>query len=120
MAHYAVPLVTGEVCWGALNLLWPGSRPEGLSAAGEARIGATADRMAEVLRDAAAHGRPVRPRDEPLVMIRPPDGGADPATTPVGRLPEGFAAFDLGGRLIFPTDRAVHLLGRDRAELLGT
>ena len=28
VAHYAAPLMADGVCWGALNLLWPGSRPE--------------------------------------------------------------------------------------------
>ena len=76
VAHYAVPLVAGGVCWGALNLLWPGSRPK-LPVAEQARITEAAGEMAEVLRDAAARRRPVRPRDEPLVMEpRPaPDDG---------------------------------------------
>jgi PAS domain-containing protein len=35
------------------------------------------------------------------------------------RLAEGFVALDLRGRVTYLTDRAVRLLGRRRAELLG-
>jgi PAS domain-containing protein len=118
VAHYAAPLMADGVCWGALNLLWPGSRPR-LSAAEQARLGEATDRMAEVLRDAAARGRPVLPRDEPLVM-EPTAPHTDPVAALAERFTEGLIALDLSGRMTFLTDRAAALLGRDRAELLDT
>jgi PAS domain-containing protein len=118
VAHYAAPLAADGVCWGALNLLWPGSRPEGLSAAEQARLSEAADQMAEVLRDAAARGRPVRPRDEPLVMEPSPARRIEPAAALAERFPEGGVALDLAGRMTFITDRAARLLGRSRVELL--
>ncbi|WP_212913918.1 SpoIIE family protein phosphatase [Streptomyces sp. TS71-3] len=118
VAHYAAPLVAGGVCWGALNLLWPGSRPEGLSGAERARLDEAAGRMAEVLRDAAAGGRPIAPRDEPLVMEPSSAGRVEPAAALAERFPEGSASLDLAGRMTFVTDSAARLLGCDRAELL--
>ncbi len=120
VAHYAVPLVADGVCWGALNLLWPGSRSE-LPVAEQERISEAAEEMAEVLRDAAARSKPVRPRDEPLVMEPlPAPHHAQPAAVPAERFTDGFVALDGRGRMTFLTDRAAQLLGRDRAELLGT
>ncbi|MFD3521636.1 SpoIIE family protein phosphatase [Streptomyces sp. NPDC058653] len=114
-----VPLVADGECFGALMLMWPGSRPGGLLAAERAEIDKTADRMTEVLDNAATEGRPVRPRDEPLVIepSRPPVD--HPAATLVERFTEGFIALDPDGRMIFLTDRAAQQLGRDRAGLLG-
>ena len=78
VAMYVVPLVADGTCWGAVMLMWPGSRPEAADSASGRGSARSADRMAEVLRDAAAQGRPVRPRDEPLVMEPPPTGDASP------------------------------------------
>nr|WP_202451156.1 SpoIIE family protein phosphatase [Streptomyces sp. SID4948] len=119
VAHYAAPLMADGLCWGAVNLLWPGARPEGLSAAEQARVDEAVDRMAEVLRNAAARGRPVRPRDEPRVVEAPPARRAAPVAALLGRFTEGFAALDPHGRMTFLTAAAARLLGRDRAELLG-
>jgi GAF domain-containing protein len=117
VAHYAVPLVADEVCWGALYLLWPGSRSEP-SVAEQARISAAVEEMAEVLRDAAARHQPVRPRDEPLVMEPlPAPNHAEPDAL-AARFIDGFVALDQRGRMTFLTDRAAQLLDRDRAELL--
>lgn len=118
VAHYAIPLVAGGVCWGALNLLWPGSRPE-LPVAEQARVSEAAEEMAGVLRDAAARHQPVRPRDEPLVMEPlPAPHRAEPAAAVAEHFTDGFVALDGQGRMTFLTDRAAQLLGRDRAELL--
>ncbi|MEU9214257.1 SpoIIE family protein phosphatase [Streptomyces sp. NPDC048415] len=118
VAHYAAPLMADGVCWGALDLLFPGSRPEGLPAAELARISEAADQMAEVLRDAAARRQPVRPRDEPLFVEPPPARQAEPVAALLERFSEGFVALDLQGRMTFLTEGAARLLGRDRAELL--
>ena len=118
VAHYAVALVADGVCWGALNLLWPGRRSE-LPDTEQARINAAADEMAEVLRDAAARHQPVRPRDEPLLMESlPAPTHAPPAAALAEHLPDGFVALDLRGRMTFLTDRAAQLLGCDRADML--
>ncbi|SDO78457.1 SpoIIE family protein phosphatase [Actinacidiphila guanduensis] len=119
VAMYAVPLATDGDCWGALLLMWPGSRREGLSAAELRRIGAAADRMAQVLRDATARRRPVRPREEPLVLDPKPREPV-PVAALVDRFSDGFAELDRRGRMTFLTERAAHLLGGDRAELTGT
>jgi PAS domain-containing protein len=120
VAHYAVALVAGGVCWGALNLLWPGSRPE-LPETELARINEAVAEMAEVLRGAAARHQAVRPRDEPLVMEPlPAPPHAPPTAALAERFTDGFVALDLRGRMTFLTDRAAQLLGRDRAELLDT
>jgi serine phosphatase RsbU (regulator of sigma subunit)/PAS domain-containing protein len=105
-------------CFGDVMLMWPGSRPEGLPAAERARICESTGRMAEMLAEADAQGRPVRPRDEPLVMEPPPTGDAHPAVALVERFTEGCIALDLRGRMTFLTERAARLLGRDSAELL--
>lgn len=119
VAHYTVPLIAGGVCWGALNLLWPGSRSE-LPVAEQARISEAAEEMAEVLRDAAARHQPVLPRDEPLVMEPlPGPQHAEPAAVLADRFTDGFVALDRRGQMAFLTDRAAQLLGRGRAELLG-
>lgn len=118
VAHYVGPLVADGVCWGAINLFWPGSHAEDLPEADQAQIIAMVDRMAKVLRDAAARGRPVSPRKEPLAMMPPPAPHTEPANALVERFPYGFFALDLHGRMTFLTARAIQLLGRDRAELL--
>ncbi|MFG1809620.1 SpoIIE family protein phosphatase [Streptomyces sp. NPDC049040] len=117
LAHYAAPLMADRACWGALNLLWPGSHP-GLSATDRALLDGIVGQMAEVLRDAAAQGGPVRPKDEPRVLSPAPSRHADPAAVRAERFTEGFAALDLDGRTVFLTERAAVLLGRDRDELL--
>ncbi|WP_236710766.1 SpoIIE family protein phosphatase [Streptomyces sp. 150FB] len=117
VAMYVVPLVLDGVSRGALMLMWPGSRP-GLSAVEQERICTAADEMAEALRRADARGRPLLPRDEPLVMEPPPARHAEPAAALAERFTEGFVALDLRGRATYLTDRAVEWLGRDRVELL--
>ncbi|WP_327287395.1 SpoIIE family protein phosphatase [Streptomyces sp. NBC_01198] len=119
VAHYAAPLMADGVCWGALNLLWPGSHP-GLSAGDRARLAESVRQMAEVLRDAAASGRPVHPRDEPRILASVPPRGADLPALDAERFTEGFFALDLNGRIVFLTERAAALLGREHAELLGS
>ncbi|WP_256069649.1 MULTISPECIES: SpoIIE family protein phosphatase [unclassified Streptomyces] len=117
IAMYNVPLVVDGAAWGVLVLMWPESRPE-LTAAERARVGDAADAMAGVLREAAARGRPIRPRDEPLVL-EPPPTLLEPAAALLERLTEGFVALDLCARMTFITGRAARLLGRDPDELLG-
>jgi serine phosphatase RsbU (regulator of sigma subunit)/PAS domain-containing protein len=117
VAHYAVPLMADGVCWGALNLLWPGSRPEGLSTTEQTLIGVTTDRMAEALRDSAARRRPVRPREEPLIL-EPGPPQAEPAAALLERFIDGFVALDPHGRVTSLTDRAARLLGRGQGALL--
>lgn len=116
---YAVPLLAGGVCWGVMQLLWPGSHAT-LSATELATIGEAADRMARTLKEAADQGHPVRPRDEPLVAQQPPPVPHDgPAAALTERFSEGLLALDLLCRLTFVSARAARLLGRDRAEMLG-
>jgi serine phosphatase RsbU (regulator of sigma subunit)/PAS domain-containing protein len=122
VAMYAVPLLVDGVRRGAVVLMWPGDRPEGLSSADRSRIGESVEGMARTLRDTDARGRPVRPRDEPLFMeLRPArHRHVEPATDLMERLTEGFVALDRRGRITFLTDRAARLLLRDGTALLGT
>ncbi|GHJ40391.1 SpoIIE family protein phosphatase [Streptomyces sp. TS71-3] len=117
VAIYAVPLVAGGACWGVMQVLWPGSHAE-LSDAELATTGEAADRMARTLKEAADHGYPVRPRDEPFA-VPPPPVTHDHAAALTERFAEGFVALDLHCRMTFVSARAARLLGRDRAELLG-
>lgn len=116
---YVVPLLADGVCFGVMQLMWPGSHAE-LSATELTTTGRAADRMARTLKEAADLGHPVYPRDEPLAVQQPPglrDGSAAALTE---RIPEGFVALDHLCRVTFVSTCAVRLLGSDRADLLGS
>ncbi|GHJ34826.1 SpoIIE family protein phosphatase [Streptomyces sp. TS71-3] len=118
VAMYIVPLMVDGTCWGAVLLLWPGTRPAELSAAEVARIGGSAEGMARMLKEAADRGNAVVPRDEPLSLGAPSEPG-EPAAALMERLNEGFAALDLQGRITFVNAAAARLLDRDPADLVG-
>ncbi|WP_229924623.1 SpoIIE family protein phosphatase [Streptomyces sulfonofaciens] len=120
VAMYVLPLLVEDSCWGAMLFLWPGTRSGELSAREAAEIDGAAERIGSTLREAAAQGAPVRPRDEPLAMEPPPGRHADAAAALTERLDEGFCALDLHGRITFLNATAAALLGRDRAEVLGS
>ncbi|MFJ9853273.1 SpoIIE family protein phosphatase [Streptomyces sp. NPDC101150] len=124
LALAAAPVTTGATAWGALVLLWPGSRPPQLSAHERDAIGTACDRMGALLQHAADSGSPVPPGREPHVPAAP----RAPTTEPVealaavrflDRLPEGCCALDLAGRIAFLSAAAADLLGCSAPDLLG-
>ncbi|WP_329459028.1 SpoIIE family protein phosphatase [Streptomyces sp. NBC_01497] len=117
VAMYVAPLVDAGVSWGALLLLWPGTRSPELSLAEEREVGAACRRAAKALRMAAEAGDPVLPRPDPLALDPPPES-AEPRARLTDRLPGGMCELDLDGRLTFINARALELLDRDRGELL--
>ena len=119
VAMYVAPLVDGGTCWGAVLLLWPGTRPPTLGTDERRAIGDACRRMARGLRRSAERGEPVRPRSEPLALEPPAPPGEDPAVHVVDRLPGGVCGLDLDGRVTFLGAGACELLGSGPGELLG-
>ncbi|WP_235583078.1 SpoIIE family protein phosphatase [Kitasatospora sp. Root107] len=118
----AAPICTGGRQWGALLLLWPGSRPSHLAAADRDLIVAGCDRFAELLAGAESAQQPItaplRPRVLPrrLAAAKLPEAAA---TAFAERLPGGSCALDLNGRITFLTETACALLGAEQEQLLG-
>ncbi|WP_354638545.1 SpoIIE family protein phosphatase [Kitasatospora camelliae] len=108
--------------WGALLLMWPGSRSSQLAAADRDPIVAGCDRLAELLAGAEAARQPItaplRPRILPrrLAAAELPEAAA---TAFAERLPGGSCALDLDGRITFVTETACALLGAGKEQLLG-
>ncbi len=112
----AAPLVTRRTAYGAVFVLWPAAHPPEMSPGERDRFDAFADRLAEVLADAARAGRPVRAGQRPGVAE---SGSAAPLATMAERLPEGVCDIDLDGRLAAVTPAAAELLGVPVERLLG-
>jgi PAS domain S-box-containing protein len=117
VAMYVAPIVDAGVSWGALLLLWPGTRSSELSLSEEREVSTACRRAAKALRLAAEAGHPLLPRLDPLALD-PPAKSPDPRARLADRLPDGICELDLEGRLTFINARACELLGRDRDELL--
>lgn len=118
----AAPLSGRSGSRGVLFLIWPASHSGRASPRERANFAALGRRVARVLEDA---GRAFVPPDEPYMI--PVDGASEnfvlSAHAPADlleRLPEGFLALDLEGRITFLTTRAASLLGRQVSRLLGT
>ncbi|MFD5636685.1 SpoIIE family protein phosphatase [Streptomyces sp. NPDC127077] len=121
-AFAAAPLSGRSRCWGALFLTWPAGHSGRASLRERGNLAAHGRRVARVLENA---GRAFVPPDEPHMI--PVDGASErfalSAHAPADlleRLPEGFVALDLEGRITFITSRAASLLGRRVSQLLGT
>ncbi|MFE1285708.1 SpoIIE family protein phosphatase [Streptomyces sp. NPDC058751] len=121
-AFAAAPLSGRTRCWGALFLTWPAGHSGRASPRERGNLAALGRRVARALEEA---GRAFVPPDEPYMI--PADGAAEEfslsAHAPADlleRLPEGFVALDLEGRITFVTSRAAALLGRHVSQLLGT
>ncbi|WP_404818493.1 SpoIIE family protein phosphatase [Streptomyces triticiradicis] len=120
-ASAAAP-ITGRRRWGALFLIWPASHSGRASPRERGNFAALGRRVARVLEEA---DRKLVLPDEPhmIPMDGAPDSFSLSAHAPadlVERLPEGFVALDLEGRITFLTGRAASLLGRHVSQLLGT
>ncbi|MEV4332800.1 SpoIIE family protein phosphatase [Streptomyces sp. NPDC049597] len=116
--------VTGARPWGTLLLMWPAGRPPHMTARERGHIAANCRRLARLLEEAAASGRPPDPGGQPRVLPveagHPASGPALAAADFAERLPGGSCALDLEGRLTFLSAGGAELLGRDAAHLLGT
>ncbi|MEV6192049.1 SpoIIE family protein phosphatase [Streptomyces sp. NPDC051920] len=121
-AFAAAPLSGRIRCWGALFLTWPSDHSGRASPREMGNLAALGRRVARIIEDT---GRNFVPPDEPHMI--PVDGASEyfalSAHAPADlleRLPEGFVALDLEGRITFITSRAASLLGRHVSQLLGT
>ncbi|MEU9111360.1 SpoIIE family protein phosphatase [Streptomyces sp. NPDC048483] len=124
LALAAAPITTGATAWGALVLLWPGSRPAQLSAHERDVVATACDRMGALLQHAPDSGNPVPPGSEPHVPAPPRTPAIEPvealaAVNFVDRLPEGCCALDLEGRITFLSATAADLVGGSVPDLLG-
>ncbi|MFI6896856.1 SpoIIE family protein phosphatase [Streptomyces sp. NPDC050256] len=120
----AAPILTGARCWGALVLVWPGSRPSSADTEEDNEIPGACDRLGRLLSQAAAVGYPVVPSPEPLMSaVTGADlrgaGDVSAAVEFADRLPGGCIALDLACRVTFVTAGAAELLGVDPEKLLG-
>ncbi|WP_051790495.1 SpoIIE family protein phosphatase [Streptomyces sp. NRRL S-1022] len=116
--------VTGVRRWGALLLMWPGTRPPYMTGREHANIASSCRRVARALEEAADRGSPPVLGGGTRVV---PAGTGRPSTSPesavadfVERLPGGSCALDLEGRFTFLSSGACELLGADAGRLLGT
>ncbi|MFJ5218400.1 SpoIIE family protein phosphatase [Streptomyces sp. NPDC088354] len=125
LAMIVVPLATDGTKWGALQMLWPGTRAERLTPGEESAVTAAADRMSRALARAAASGDALRPAPAPRVLpaeapARRPPAEAQAAADLAERLEVGVFSLDLDGRITFLNARAAELLGRTKADLMRT
>ncbi|MER7770874.1 SpoIIE family protein phosphatase [Kitasatospora sp. NPDC096140] len=112
----AAPVVSRGTVYGVVFVLWPATHPPEMSPGERKRFAAFAGRLADVLADEAAAGRPARagPRPEPAER-----GTTAPLTAMAARLPEGVCGIDLDGRLAAVTPTAAELLGEPVERLVG-
>ncbi|MEV6020178.1 MULTISPECIES: SpoIIE family protein phosphatase [unclassified Streptomyces] len=118
----SAPLSGRSRCWGTLFLIWPAGHSGRASPREMRDFAALGRRVARVIEGV---GRAFRPPHEPhmVPVDGPTDNVAVSAHAPADlleRLPEGFVALDLEGRVTFITSRAASLLGRRGSRLLGT
>ncbi|GGX82624.1 SpoIIE family protein phosphatase [Streptomyces fructofermentans] len=121
-AFAAVPLAGRNRNWGVLFLVWPANHSGRVSPRERGHFVSLGRRVARVIEDA---GGTVVPPDQPRVI--PVSAASERRATAAQaavdcaeRLPEGFVALDLQGRITFLTSRAADMLGLDPDRLLGT
>ncbi|MFF3614801.1 SpoIIE family protein phosphatase [Streptomyces sp. NPDC002580] len=121
-AFAAVPLADGTLGRGVLFLIWPASHSGRASPRERGHLAALGRRVSSMLEELDT---PFDLRQRPRII--PLDGAprrlpvsAQAAADLTERLPEGFVALDLEGRITFLTSRAAQLLGRDIDQLMGT
>ena len=126
--HVAIsvhPLISGNVLWGVVLLLWPGTRASELSETEEREI-ADARRRIEPVPAASLGRRQSRAaRERTTAMDARPSGHWEQAEAQAGaglteRLLDGYLALDLDGRVTFLNHRSTELLGAGREDLLGS
>ncbi|MEU6999823.1 SpoIIE family protein phosphatase [Nonomuraea sp. NPDC046570] len=125
--HFAVaaaPIHTGTLDRGGLVLLWPEPHPPQLSSQELKAIDAARYQMGALMRRAAERGSPVQPGREPRILPPTRAQAAEPeravaAMDCLNRLPEGFVALDLEGRITYVSPTTAELLGGSVDEVLG-
>ncbi|HEX4813223.1 MAG TPA: SpoIIE family protein phosphatase [Nonomuraea sp.] len=111
-AAAAIPIVTNRHVWGSWALTWPPSHAPHLDAGELEIIERASKELAEIVRQAAEAGCPVRPPERLRTLVAP--DGARPAVDAAGfleRLRDGCLSLDLQGRVTFASDSAERLLG---------
>ncbi|MCK2216924.1 SpoIIE family protein phosphatase [Actinomadura sp. ATCC 31491] len=125
--HFAAavcPIRGGGRTWGALLLLWPAGRARTLSRAQLDAVEASSSALGDVLREGDARGTPITPGPRPRILNPRPARSTDPdahlvALGCLNRLPEGYCALDVEGRVVLVTEPAAHLLSVHAADLRG-
>ncbi|MGW7641960.1 SpoIIE family protein phosphatase [Streptomyces decoyicus] len=119
----AAPLTADSLVWGGIVLLWPVWHPPQLSPQERETVTTFCRLAADLLEEAAAHGRPLLPPEEPrLLPAQQPEsdpGQAMAALRFTERLPVGCCALDLDGRLTFINPVGAELVGAGAASLVG-
>ncbi|WP_435280024.1 PP2C family protein-serine/threonine phosphatase [Streptomyces sp. 1222.5] len=124
MTLAAVPIPASGEPWGALVLIWPGSRPEDMSVRDGEVLAAARDRMGTLLEHAAECGWLVPPGNPVYMPASPPSRMAGPAEALaavdfVHRLSEGCIGLGHAGRITFVSPTAADLVDEDVADLRG-
>ncbi|MEV0612714.1 SpoIIE family protein phosphatase [Nonomuraea sp. NPDC050404] len=125
--HFAAALspvcADGAVC-GGFMLLWPAGRVSELTPRQCDTIDRTCADLGEVVREAAERGRPITAGPRPRILGPRPVRESEPradlvALECLNRLPEGYCALDVEGRMTLVSAPAADLLGGSPPELLG-
>ncbi|MFF7114536.1 SpoIIE family protein phosphatase [Streptomyces albogriseolus] len=121
----AVPVASDSGVRGGLVLLWPSGHPPQLSRAEHDAVRAGSRRLGHLFEQAARRGEPIvspgRPRILPTEPGRTPTAAeAWAGTALLDRLPGGYVALDLYGRITLVTPAAADLVGEEPDRLLGS
>ncbi|MFJ8187648.1 SpoIIE family protein phosphatase [Streptomyces sp. NPDC096105] len=120
----AVPVASDKGIRGGLVLLWPSGHPPQLSRAEHDAVRAGSRRLGHLFEQAARRGEPLLSAGRPRIL--PPEPGRTPTaaeawagTALLDRLPGGYVALDLHGRITLVTPAAAELVGAAPDRLLG-
>ncbi|MEU0290425.1 SpoIIE family protein phosphatase [Streptomyces sp. NPDC006147] len=121
----AAPVPSDTGVRGGLVLLWPSGHAPQLSAAEEEAVRAGCRRLGDGLRQAAERGEELLPAGRPRILPSEPGRAPTPAEASAGtalldRLPGGYVAMDLNGRITLVTPAAADLVGADPDRLMGS
>ncbi|MFJ7949645.1 PAS domain-containing protein [Streptomyces sp. NPDC096354] len=119
----AVPLIGGTLVWGGIVLAWPVSHSPQLSPQERDAATTCCRNVADLLEQAADHGRPLLLPEEPRFLPPSPKAADLPqamaALDFTERLLVGCWALDLDGRLTFINSAGADLVGASAASLMG-
>ncbi|WP_326570154.1 SpoIIE family protein phosphatase [Actinacidiphila glaucinigra] len=120
----AAPVAGQDRVWGGVCLVWPLWHPPEPSRIEREAISGFCRRAGRLSEQAAAHGHPLLPASEPVVLApnrsrTPGRGEAMGAYDFAERLPVGCCSLDLDGQVTFLNTAAAELLGVGAADLLG-
>lgn len=121
----AVPVASDSGVRGGLVLLWPSGHPSRLSRAEHDALRTGSRRLGHLFEQAARRGEPLVTPGRPRIL--PPEPGRTPTaeeawagTALLDRLPGGYVALDLNGRITLVTPAAADLVGAEPDRLLGS